>query len=208
MKYFTLVILLIISLQATDFEDGMDAFDNQNYNLAFKLMKKVVDNSGYKYAKSYLATMYLSGKGTKPNYKKAFKLAKSAAEQGSTMSFYTLGVIYSNGAGIKKNNKKAVEYFEKYLDKTKDGKIALWVAQTYKSANGVKQNYKKALTYFKIANQKLNTAETQFYIGFMYNELDNKILAYKWYYEASKNGHMGATILIKELCTKNAWACK
>jgi TPR repeat protein len=207
-KILTIILAFIIQLHASKFEDGMDAFENKNYNKAFTIMKELVDDSGNKYAKAYLAEMYTVGLGTKTNYKLAFKLAKSAADNGSSMAAYTLGKLYVNGKGVNKDIKLAIFYFEQYLARNKNGNVASWVGQVYKSGEGITKDYNKALKYFKIADEKLHTAKTEFWVGYAYEQLGNKILAYEWYFKSSKHGYFGATLLIKELCKKDAWACK
>ncbi len=44
--------------------------------------------------------MYLTGEGTSPNHKEAYRLLKLAADQGNALGQAKLGLIYMEGKGI------------------------------------------------------------------------------------------------------------
>ena len=50
------------------------------------------------------------------NYKKALELFEKADNKKDTYAQYYLGVMYKNGQGVDKNDKKAKEYFKKSCD--------------------------------------------------------------------------------------------
>ena len=63
-----------------------------------------------------VATMCLEGKGTKQDYKEAFKWMKEAAEQGVTSAMYDLALMYHYGTGVKKSNKEAFKWMRFVAD--------------------------------------------------------------------------------------------
>ena len=54
--------------------------------------------------------------GMKENFEDSFKWASKSAEQENAKANYRLGVLYRSGKGVKKDENKASEYFEKARD--------------------------------------------------------------------------------------------
>ncbi|WP_158652268.1 tetratricopeptide repeat protein [Helicobacter bizzozeronii] len=61
-----------------------------------------------------------------------------------------LGVMYKNGQGVRKDYRRALEYFKKAIDA---GLVGVYnnIGMMYLKGQGMKQDYAKALKYFKIA---------------------------------------------------------
>ena len=60
-----------------------------------------------------LGCMHLEGEGGWPqNYEKALELLHRAAELGNASAYYDIGICYSSGQGVERNDKKARHYFE------------------------------------------------------------------------------------------------
>ena len=49
----------------------------------------------------------------KGDYKTAFTIFEDLASKGDAKAQFYLGVMYSNGKGVKQDYKKAIEYYEK-----------------------------------------------------------------------------------------------
>ena len=55
--------------------------------------------------------MYARGDGVEESEEKAFYWHKKGADQGLKMSYYNVGYAYQTGKGVKRNLKKANEWF-------------------------------------------------------------------------------------------------
>ena len=64
----------------------------------------------------YLGFCYLTGKGVKLDYSKAFEYYQRAANLNSPEGIYYLALCYENGYGVSYNHDTAVNYFKKAAD--------------------------------------------------------------------------------------------
>jgi len=103
---------------------------SQNYLKARSWYKKAIQNS-YKSENDYglefnskmpkwkniakfnLSQMLYSGQGGKVDKREGFKLLREAASSGFSVAQNSLGVVYTTGNGVKKDNHKAKLWFEK-----------------------------------------------------------------------------------------------
>ena len=60
--------------------------------------------------------MYMTGKGVKKDYKKAFKFYEKSANQGDANAQFLLGNFYSLGEGVKQNYNIAKHWYGKACD--------------------------------------------------------------------------------------------
>ena len=73
-------------------------------------------------AAAELASIYMSiagsleQAGTGDDYEESLRWAKIAADAGHPVGYYTLGLAYNHGRGVKQNEKKAAEYYKKGAD--------------------------------------------------------------------------------------------
>jgi TPR repeat protein len=90
--------------------DGMESKDD---NQAFKYFK-IAAKLGHMLAQTNVGAMYLCGRGTDKNHKKAVKWLKKAAKngKGDPVAMHNLGVCYEKGFGIAKDSVKAEENFQ------------------------------------------------------------------------------------------------
>ena len=86
-----LLLSLLFSFSVSD--ELADAFANNDYHKAFKLLQKAADNGNIN-AKYNLALMYYRGDGTKQNIQKSLKLLEVAAKKGHTKALQDIGRIY------------------------------------------------------------------------------------------------------------------
>jgi uncharacterized protein len=83
----------------------------------------------------------------------AFKALEKVAKTGHADAFYNLGYLTEMGEGTVKNDKKAVQYYEKAAKK--GSSLANFVlAKSYETGRlGLKANAKKAQTYLEAADR-------------------------------------------------------
>lgn len=83
----------------------------QDYSKAFYWFEKSA-NLGLGAAQYNLGLAYEEGKGVETDLVKSREWFEKAAEQGEKKSFLNLAIYYENGwGGLKKNTKKATEYY-------------------------------------------------------------------------------------------------
>lgn len=76
------LVLLYIEYGSTDderYQDGLDAYQNQNYSKTFNIMTSLADKE-YSGAESMLATLYSKGQGVDVDMKLAAFWSEKAAE--------------------------------------------------------------------------------------------------------------------------------
>ncbi|GAA8231764.1 HP0519 family Sel1-like repeat protein [Helicobacter pylori] len=95
------------------FENGLDHFNQGQYEQAFKDFKKAQEYS-IGLGSVYLAKMYLEGKGVKVDYKKAQFYAENAIKgygSGLLGGALILGRMQAEGLGMKKDLKQALKTY-------------------------------------------------------------------------------------------------
>lgn len=75
-----------------------------------------------------LGCMYIQGDTVKEDKKKGFTLCLKAAEKGNSKAARTVGTCYLHGYGTEESIRKAVKWFEKYLEDNDDPEVARKVA--------------------------------------------------------------------------------
>lgn len=135
------------------------------------------------------------------NYKKAFRIFKPLAEQGSTIPQYNLGLMYYNGRGVPQDYSKAVEWYRKAAEQ------GLAAAQynlgfMYGNGEGVPLNFNNAAKWTRKAAEQLDP-QALAYLGLLYNIGEgvpqNNIQAYKWFSLAAARGNHNAKALREQL---------
>lgn len=142
----------------------------QDYEFAFKLAQRgcEVNNST---SCNHLGMLYVEGKGTKQDFKKAFnsfqklcynkmdgedsmcynsttKTFDSCAGKAKQFGCYNLALCYANGQGTEQNYKRAFGMFQKLCDEDEMGGACGMVGNYYYDAKGIRQDYRSALHYF------------------------------------------------------------
>ena len=108
-----------------DFNDGLIAFENQDFRLAAKEWKPLAEKGDAK-SQTNLGILYFNGKGVLKDYKKAVNLLERAANQGEAEAQFILGKIYIEGDGVPKSLKTAKIWVEMAFENDFDGAEALW----------------------------------------------------------------------------------
>ena len=127
-----------------------------------------------------------------PNEK--FEKLQKDAESGNVYAQYNLGVMYTNGAGVQKDNSKAFEWYQKAaIQGIADAQYNLGVM--YTNGAGVPKNDSKAFYWYQKAAIQ-GDADAQFNLGYMYQfgqgvqKDDSK--AVEWYQKAAIQGNATA----------------
>ena len=104
--------------------------------------------SGSVVSQGILGHNYLCGHGTAPNYEEALNWLTLAADKGVAQALFNLGYMYENGLGVQKDEIKAIEYYEKSVNRNHiDGYLALGVIYS----TGVNADEQKSEYYFNEA---------------------------------------------------------
>ena len=90
-----------------DFNDGLIAIKNGNYEQAIRILRVVAEN-GDKHAQHCLGVLLHKGLGVKQNHEEAFKWLQLAAKQGLSQANFDLGILVYQKKGVPEN------YPEKY----------------------------------------------------------------------------------------------
>ena len=99
-------------------------------------------------------------------YKTVFNEYEPLAEQGDALAQYILGVMYSNGKGVLKDDKEAVKWYLKAAEQG-NAKAQFNLGLMYDNSEGVLKDYKEAVKwYLKAAEQ--GQADAQLNLGLMY----------------------------------------
>lgn len=107
------VLLTAVSVSqviADEFDDGLAAFNNQDYKTAFQLFKSSAQQ-GNAHAQVNLGLMYDDGQGVLQNYAEAVKWYRLAAQQGESVAQHSLALSYGLGRGVPKDFVKAHLWF-------------------------------------------------------------------------------------------------
>jgi len=134
---------------------------------------------------------------------------KQKAELGDPNSQNTLGKIYANGQGVRKDYKQAVYWFRKAANQ-KHVKALYNLGYCYESNQGVRQNYNQAfLLYRMAANQDF--APAQFKCGICYYEgkgtRKNYEKAVYWWQKAAEHEIVEAYLNLA-VCYRNGQGVK
>ena len=193
----------------SEFQDGLvgnEIVDNgsNNSNNNRKNSKKIdVDNPKKRYIIGFLALLIvlLAGYGIfkfldKPKkvLSKQEKLEQSC-NAGNGSDCKKLAIMYDKGDGVKKDKKRALEFYQKACD-AKDGWSCYTLGYIYQSGNGVAKDKKKALELYKRACDN-SEASGCYNLGYIYQ-----------YGDGVAKDEEKAVALYKKACDKgNSFGC-
>lgn len=159
------------------FSKGETAYARHNYTEALSHFNQAKD-LGNSEAFSYLSHIYYSGLGVKPDFRKAYELAREGYDLGSITAIYQLGIYLYNGIGTPITPDEADRLFEKnyqfnwfksQYDKTKRDFYAYFLGLIYQDGKGVNQNYAEAAHWYKRAAEAGDPA-AQSNLGVLYQD--------------------------------------
>ncbi len=109
---FTTLMLFVGVTYSGDFDDGVQAYNNNDYETAFNSFRKAAEQ-GEARALNNLGLMYFNGEGVTQDDKEAARWYLKAAEQGEARAQYNLGVMYASGEGVTQDDKEAARWYLK-----------------------------------------------------------------------------------------------
>ena len=87
------------SAQAGPFEDGLAAYDRDDYATALQLWRPLAER-GDAIAQNNLGVEYENGRGVPQDYGEAVRWYRMAAEQGNAAAQHVLSAVYATGRGV------------------------------------------------------------------------------------------------------------
>lgn len=156
---------------------------NKNYGEAIKWLKKAVEN-GDSSCYGYLGSSYYELQ----DFQEAFKWTSKAVENGDIASNTGLGIMYVNGLGTERNEKKALDCFKKAAS-IGDAVACFWLGSMYFDGKGTFINEAEGFKWTQKAAEK-GYVGSYIALGFCFEEgkgigknIDEAITWYKKAYD-------------------------
>ena len=131
----------------------------------------------------------------------AFRLCRSAADQGHAGAQCSLGVNYEQGRGVQQNVAEAARWYHKAAEQG-DADAQFILGVSYEQGRGVQQNDAEAARWYRKAAEQ-GHADAQFNLGVSYEQgrgvQQNDAEAARWYHKAAELGDAEAKQRIKLL---------
>lgn len=177
-------------LWAGEYDDGMRAWDRQDYRLAKEkfLIAAEQGNAGAQIRLGFIS--YYGLDTTIKNYTQALSWFKKAAENNNTDAQFLVGAMYLKAEGVVKDYKQ-VMYWHTKAAELGNAEAQTSVGRMYRDGLGVEQNNKQAVYWFiKAANQ--GEVDAQKSLGVMYLRGDGLVQdnqqALSWFSKAAEQG--------------------
>jgi uncharacterized protein len=124
------------------------------------------------------------------DYASALRVRQPLAEQGDSEAQFYLGITYSDGRGVTRDDREAATWFRRAAEQ---GLVQAQfnLGDMYLKGQGVTQNYSEAAKWFRRAAEQ-GDWEAQSYLGMMYQKgqgvTQNYSEAATWYQLAAEQG--------------------
>ena len=138
-----------------DFDGGMEAYANQEYDAAFIQLLPEAEK-GIARAQCAVALMYHHGRGVGKDLLKAAEWYEKAARQNNVVALNNLGVMYRRGNGVARTSARAIELFEK-ATLLGYGLSAYHLADMYRRGEGVDRDPLRAYVLYAFARDELDS---------------------------------------------------
>ena len=103
-------ILIFGSVANADYEDGVNAAFNGDFDTAFREFSAAAEE-GLDLAQYNLGILYFTGQGVDQDLDQAFIWTEAAANQGHLNAQFNLGSLYFEGQGTRQNNVLGIDWF-------------------------------------------------------------------------------------------------
>ena len=182
-------IALAATAWADAFEDGLAAYQNQDFSGALRHWQEAA-GQGNTRAMLNLGVMYDRGQGIAENDGEAVKWYQAAAGAGIAEAQYYLGQKYRSGQGIGQNIGEAVQWYRRAADQG-HMQAQRMLSLLYLNGSGVDRDYGEALNWAsKAADQ--GDVQSLHNIGYMVQNglgvAENPAEAANWYRKAAEQG--------------------
>ena len=135
--------------QNPQLQQGMQAYQNKNYSLAWHYLFPLAENGNVE-AQRRIGIMYRHGLGVARNDAEAIQWYRKAAEQGHVLAQNSLGIMYRFGMGVQKDAAEGAKWLlaaaEQGYAKSQEN-----IGLVYLDGDGVEQNDKLAAKWLKQA---------------------------------------------------------
>ena len=138
------------------------------------------------------------------DYATALREWQPLATQGHAVAQYNLGLLYSNGQGVPKDDAQARQWYEKAaVQGHAEAQVNLGILLDY--GRGGPQDFKMAVRwYLRAANQGNDLAQRK--LGLLYERGDGVqqdfVQAYMWYKLGAANGVKAGVVLLDALAIR------
>ena len=106
----TMALALLSPPVLADFDSGLSAYHNGDYQTAFKEFEYLAER-GIVLAQTNLGYMYSLGEGVPQDLEKSAFWFRKAAENGSTAAQLTMGALAFHGEGVERSAVEAYAWF-------------------------------------------------------------------------------------------------
>ena len=144
-----LVVTLLGSASAQDFQKGVDAYRRGDYAAAFRELRPLADQ-GHAVAQFNLGVMCDKGQGVPQDYAEAVRWHRKAAEQGFAHAQFNLGVMYDKGQGVPQDYAEAARWFRKAAEQG-DAEAQYGLGMMYHKGQGVPEDKVSAYMWFNLS---------------------------------------------------------
>lgn len=107
---FGLVVGLTLSAASGPLEDGIAAYDREDYATALRIFRTLAEQDDHTAAHYFLGRLYQAGKGVPEDLTQSTDWYLKAADRGHVEAMMALGVIYSSD-GPQRNFIEALKWF-------------------------------------------------------------------------------------------------
>jgi len=105
------LLCLSINSPAQDYEEGKQAFLNEDYEKALQILKPLAE-SGHSQAQVTIGIIFDNGYGVTASPEEAFKWYKMAADQGIPIVQHQVAFKYLHGMGVEQSYQEAAKWWE------------------------------------------------------------------------------------------------
>ena len=152
---FALALAVATPVAAGPFEDGVAAYNRQDYATTLRLFRPLAVG-GNATAQYNLGFMYANGQGVPQDYREAVKWYRLAAGQGAATAQFALGVMYVNGQGVPQDYREAVKWYRLAAEQD-DADAQNNLGFMYAKGQGVPQDFIRAHMWFNLAAAQSQT---------------------------------------------------
>jgi TPR repeat protein len=181
--------VLIISPARADLNDGIDAFEREDYETAAREMRPYAER-GITMVEYLLGALYMYGEGVPKDYEEARKWLRLAADKELSEAQFALGYLYFEGLGVEQDYKKAEHWYRKSAEQ---GYVLAQVSmgELFFDGMGVSEDIEIAAYWYSLAASQ-GDVRSQYIIGLLtwggVGGRQDQSLAYKWMILAADQG--------------------
>jgi TPR repeat protein len=106
-----LVCLAVAGAVRADFNSGVFAYINGQYDVALDTMRSLAETTDHPYAQYYLGMMYANGQGVDRDDQEAARWFSNAAKKGVSQAQFRVAEMYEQGRGLPRDYESAYAWY-------------------------------------------------------------------------------------------------